>query len=168
MSILIIGPRAASVDNNTSRMIAAIDSMPISEPSAFQSAWKLSLHKTTRTIKPTYHPPSRGVPIREIRTKLIRLISGHLGCVRSAPHPTLDVLITASHDVPVRVWDICTKVHVLSSHMATAAVVKCQESEPQVITGSMDFTVQLWDLTTDKTNPELTTILTADNVSLSF
>ncbi|KAJ7896293.1 hypothetical protein B0H14DRAFT_2430934, partial [Mycena olivaceomarginata] len=33
----------------------------------------LALHKTTRTIKPTYHAPR----------KVVRVISGHLGWVRS-------------------------------------------------------------------------------------
>ncbi|KAJ7836400.1 hypothetical protein B0H14DRAFT_3141795 [Mycena olivaceomarginata] len=55
--MITAGPSA----DNTSRMIAAIDNTPISQPSTFQSASKLSqaltLHKTTRTIKPTYHAP---------------------------------------------------------------------------------------------------------------
>lgn len=38
-----------------------------------------------------------------------------------------------------RVWDMRTKanVHVLSGHTATVSSVKCQDSDPQVITGSM-------------------------------
>lgn len=34
------------------------------------------------------------------------------------------------------------QIHVLSGHTATVADVKCQESDPQVITGSMDSTVR--------------------------
>jgi pleiotropic regulator 1 len=34
------------------------------------------------------------------------------------------------------------QVHVLSGHTGTIADVKCQESDPQVITGSMDSTIR--------------------------
>lgn len=34
------------------------------------------------------------------------------------------------------------QVFVLSGHTATIADVKCQESDPQVITGSMDSTIR--------------------------
>jgi pleiotropic regulator 1 len=59
-------------------------------------------------------------------------------------HPTLDVLVTAGRDASARVWDMRTKaqIHILSGHTATVADVKCQQSEPQVITGSMDSTVR--------------------------
>jgi pleiotropic regulator 1 len=226
-------------------MIATIDNTPTKQPSTFASASALSqaltLHKTVRTIKPTYHPP----------WKLVRVISGHLGWVRSVAvepgnkwfasgagdrvikiwdlasgelklsltghistvrglavsprhpylfscgedkvftrclllangswdlhysrlaqmvkcwdleankvirhyhghlsgvyslslHPTLDILVTSGRDASARVWDMRTKaqIHVLAGHTATVADVKCQESDPQVITGSMDSTVR--------------------------
>jgi hypothetical protein len=34
------------------------------------------------------------------------------------------------------------QVHVLAGHTGTISDVKCQESDPQVITGSMDSTVR--------------------------
>lgn len=48
------------------------------------------------------------------------------------------------------------QIHVLSGHTATVADVKCQDSDPQVITGSMDSTVRLWDLAAGKTMITLT------------
>ena len=48
------------------------------------------------------------------------------------------------------------QIHVLSGHTATIADVKCQDSDPQVITGSMDSTVRLWDLAAGKTMATLT------------
>jgi pleiotropic regulator 1 len=56
----------------------------------------------------------------------------------------LDVLATAGRDAYARVWDMRTKaqIHVLAGHTATVADVKCQDSDPQVITGSMDSTVR--------------------------
>jgi WD40 repeat protein len=77
--------------------------------------------------------------------KVIRHYHGHLSGVYSLSlHPTLDVLVTAGRDASARVWDMRSKaqVHVLAGHTATVADVKCQESDPQVITGSMDSTVR--------------------------
>jgi pleiotropic regulator 1 len=47
-------------------------------------------------------------------------------------------------------------IHVLTGHTSTVADVKCQEADPQVITGSMDSTVRLWDLAAGKTMTTLT------------
>ncbi len=77
--------------------------------------------------------------------KVIRHYHGHLsGVYALSLHPTLDVLVTSGRDASARVWDMRTKaqIHVLSGHTATVADVKCQESDPQVITGSMDSTVR--------------------------
>jgi pleiotropic regulator 1 len=51
--------------------------------------------------------------------------------------------MTSGHDASAHVWDMQTEaqVHILSGHTATVADIKCQESDPQVITGSMDSTV---------------------------
>ncbi|CCO30653.1 Pre-mRNA-splicing factor prp46 AltName: Full=Pre-mRNA-processing protein 46 [Rhizoctonia solani AG-1 IB] len=71
--------------------------------------------------------------------KAIRHYHGHLPGVYA-----LDVLVTAGRDASARVWDMRTKaqIHVLAGHTGTVADVKCQESDPQVITGSMDSTVR--------------------------
>ena len=77
--------------------------------------------------------------------KVIRHYHGHLSGVYSLSlHPTLDVLVTSGRDASARVWDMRTKaqIYVLAGHTGTVADVKCQESDPQVITGSMDSTVR--------------------------
>jgi len=95
----------------------------------------------------------------------------------SSLHPTLDILVTAGRDASARVWDMRTKanIHVLSGHTATVADVKCQDSDPQIVTGSMDSTIRfvlsptqdstlcsyarsnrLWDLAAGKTLSTLT------------
>jgi len=77
--------------------------------------------------------------------KVIRHYHGHLsGVYALSLHPTLDVLVTSGRDASARVWDMRTKaqIHALTGHTGTVADVKCQESDPQVITGSMDSTVR--------------------------
>ncbi|XP_044714788.1 WD domain, g-beta repeat domain-containing protein [Hirsutella rhossiliensis] len=70
--------------------------------------------------------------------KVIRHYHGHLsGVYTLSLHPTLDVLVTGGRDGVARVWDMRTRsnIHVLSGHTQTVADVKCQEADPQVITG---------------------------------
>lgn len=57
-----------------------------------------------------------------------------------------------------RVWDMRTKsqIHVLGGHKGTVASVVTQESDPQVVTGSMDATVRLWDLAAGRSVTTLT------------
>ena len=70
-----------------------------------------------------------------------------------ATHPTLDVLLTTGRDSSVRVWDMRTKsqVHCLTGHTNTTACVLARGTDPQVISGSHDSTIRLWDLTAGKT-----------------
>ena len=58
--------------------------------------------------------------------------------------PMLNVLVTLGRDASVCVWDMQMKaqIHVLSAHTGTVTDVKCQESDPQVITGSVGSTVR--------------------------
>ena len=77
--------------------------------------------------------------------KVIRHYHGHLsGIYALALHPTLDVLVTAGRDASTRVWDMRTKqqIHALTGHTGTVAAVQCQDSDPQVVTGSMDSTIR--------------------------
>lgn len=93
--------------------------------------------------------------------KVIRHYHGHLSGVYSLDiHPTLDVLVTAGRDATARVstahlapavilicakvWDMRTKSNIftLAGHTGTVADVKCQDSDPQVITASMDSTIK--------------------------
>jgi pleiotropic regulator 1 len=88
---------------DTSRMIASIDSTPAQRQSTLTSSSTLSqaltLHKTTRTIKPTYHAP----------WKLARVISGHLGWVRSvAVEPGNQWFVTGAGDRVIKVWDLAS------------------------------------------------------------
>ena len=57
-----------------------------------------------------------------------------------------------------QVWDIRTKsqVHVLAGHTDTVASLVTQSTEPQVITGSHDSTIRLWDIASGRTVSTLT------------
>ena len=100
--------------------------------------------------------------------KVIRHYRGHLsGVYAMTIHPTLDVLVTSNCGTYLNslnllfiilVWDIRTKqaVHILSGHTGTVSAVKCQETDPQVITSSMESMVRQWDLAARKTVTTLT------------
>lgn len=47
-------------------------------------------------------------------------------------------------------------VHTLTGHTNTVAEVRCQSAEPQVITGSHDCTIRLWDLAAGRSRVTLT------------
>lgn len=48
------------------------------------------------------------------------------------------------------------QIHCLGGHTDTVAAVACQATNPQVITGSHDSTVRLWDLAAGKSVCTLT------------
>jgi pleiotropic regulator 1 len=93
----------AGPSSETTRMIASIDTTPEQQVSAFTNPSKLSqaltLHKTTRTIKPEYHAP----------WKLVRVISGHLGWVRSvAVEPGNKWFATGAGDRVIKIWNLAS------------------------------------------------------------
>lgn len=48
------------------------------------------------------------------------------------------------------------QIHVLGGHKGTVSSIQCQEGDPQVISGSMDSTIRLYDLASGKTSAVLT------------
>ncbi|KAK0486568.1 WD40 repeat-like protein [Armillaria novae-zelandiae] len=137
----------ASADAETSRMIAKIDNTPVSQPSTFASASKLSqaltLHKTTRTVKPTYHPP----------WKLVRVISGHLGWVRSvAVEPGNKWFATGAGDRVIKIWDLASGELRLSltGHISTVRGLAVSSRHPYLFSCGEDKMVKCWDLEANK------------------
>ncbi|KAJ8496770.1 hypothetical protein ONZ45_g12323 [Pleurotus djamor] len=141
--MITAGPGAS----DTSRMIAAIDNTPTPQPSTFTSSSKLSqaltLHKTIRTIKPTYHPP----------WKLVRVISGHLGWVRSvAVEPGNKWFVTGAGDRVIKVWDLASGELKLSltGHISTVRGLAVSPRHPYLFSCGEDKMVKCWDLEANK------------------
>ncbi|TFY69041.1 hypothetical protein EVJ58_g629 [Rhodofomes roseus] len=135
-----------SAESDASRMIAAIDNTPIQQPSTFASSSNLSaalqLHKTTRTIKPTYHPP----------WKLMRVISGHLGWVRSvAVEPGNQWFATRRRRV-IKIWDLASGELRLSltGHISTVRGLAVSARHPYLFSCGEDKMVKCWDLEANK------------------
>ncbi|CAA7263753.1 unnamed protein product [Cyclocybe aegerita] len=134
-------------ETNDTRIIATIDKTPVSQPSTFSSNTNLSqalaLHKTTRTVKPTYHPP----------WKLVRVISGHLGWVRSvAVEPGNKWFATGAGDRVVKIWDLASGELKLSltGHISTVRGLAVSARHPYLFSCGEDKMVKCWDLESNK------------------
>ncbi|EIW74164.1 WD40 repeat-like protein [Coniophora puteana RWD-64-598 SS2] len=138
------GPSAELSD---SKVIARIDNTPTPQPSTFSTSSKLSqalaLHKTTRTIQPTYHPP----------WKLMRVISGHLGWVRSvAVEPGNKWFATGAGDRVIKIWDLASGELKLSltGHISTVRGLAVSARHPYLFSCGEDKMVKCWDLEANK------------------
>ena len=125
--------------SDTSKMIAKLDntahSIDVDESyGAFASshlARSPTLHKTTRSIKPTYHP----------QWKLMRVISGHLGWVRSvAVEPGNQWFVTGAGDRVIKVWDLASGELKLSltGHISTVRGLAVSPRHPYLFSCGED------------------------------
>ncbi|KAH8114267.1 WD40 repeat-like protein [Phellopilus nigrolimitatus] len=137
----------AGPSSDTSRIIARIDNTPDVQPSTLASrntlSQALALHKTTRTIKPTFHP----------QWKLMRVISGHLGWVRSvAVEPGNKWFVTGAGDRVIKVWDMASGELKLSltGHISTVRGLAVSPRHPYLFSCGEDKMVKCWDLEVNK------------------
>ncbi|EIN06829.1 WD40 repeat-like protein [Punctularia strigosozonata HHB-11173 SS5] len=117
------------------------------QPSTLTSSSTLSqalqLHKTTRTIKPTFHP----------QWKLTRVISGHLGWVRSvAVEPGNKWFATGAGDRVIKIWDLASGELKLSltGHISTVRGLAVSPRHPYLFSCGEDKMVKCWDLEANK------------------
>lgn len=79
----------------------------------------------------------------------IRNYHGHLGGIYAMDlHPELDILFTGGKDMSIRAWDIRSRAEImtLTGHKSDVTSIIASESDPQVVSSSMDGNIRLWDL----------------------
>jgi len=93
--------------------------------------------------KPEWHPP----------WKLMRVISGHLGWVRSvAVDSSNEWFATGSADRTIKVWDLAsgTLRITLTGHISTVRAICVSERHPYLFSAGEDRMVKCWDLEYNK------------------
>jgi pleiotropic regulator 1 len=95
----------AGLPSETTKVIASIDTTPEERVSAFINAYAsklsqaLTLHNTTRTVKPPYH-----TPWKPVHTNV-----GHLGWVRNvAVEPGNTWFATGAGDCIIKIWNLAS------------------------------------------------------------
>ena len=98
---------------------------------------------TLRLVRPDWHPP----------WKLMRVISGHLGWVRSlAVEPGNQWFASGAGDRTIKIWDLASgflKV-TLTGHSSTVRGLAVSPRHPYLFSCGEDKMVKCWDLETNK------------------
>jgi pleiotropic regulator 1 len=130
-----VGPvQQGAVDPEKLGALVPFQQGPTGPPSSLASgklSKALQLHKTIRTVKPTYHPP----------WKLVRVISGHLGWVRSvAVEPGNKWFVTGAGDRVIKVWDLASGELKLSltGHISTVRGLAVSPRHPYLFSCGED------------------------------
>jgi pleiotropic regulator 1 len=103
----------------------------------------VKIKKDRQLQKPAWHPP----------WKLYRVISGHLGWVRSV---SVDVgnewFATGAGDRMIKIWDLATGTLKLSltGHINTVRGLAVSPRHPYLFSAGEDKMVKCWDLETNK------------------
>ena len=96
-----------------------------------------------RQPRPDWHPP----------WKLMRVISGHLGWVRSlAVEPGNQWFVSGAGDRTIKIWDLASGVLrlTLTGHISTVRGLAVSPRHPYLFSCGEDKTVKCWDLETNK------------------
>ena len=96
-----------------------------------------------RQQRPNWHPP----------WKLMRVISGHLGWVRSLTvEPGNQWFVSGAGDRTIKIWDLAsgTLRLTLTGHISTVRGLAVSPRHPYLFSCGEDKTVKCWDLETNK------------------
>ncbi|KIM31405.1 hypothetical protein M408DRAFT_258850 [Serendipita vermifera MAFF 305830] len=132
-------PGASSLNGISNTNNLAVGSLATST----NFAKALALHKQTKAVKPAYHAP----------WKLVRVISGHLGWVRSiAVEPGNKWFATGAGDRVIKIWDLASGELRLSltGHISTVRGLGVSGRHPYLFSAAEDKMVKCWDLESNK------------------
>ncbi|KAA8497234.1 Pre-mRNA-splicing factor prp5 [Porphyridium purpureum] len=96
---------------------------------------------------------NRRPKIEHAQWKLYRVVSGHLGWVRSvAVDASNEWFASGSADRTIKVWDMaCGKLKLtLAGHIGTVRALACSERHPYLFSAGDDKMVKCWDLETNR------------------
>lgn len=99
--------------------------------------------QTVQQVKPEWHAP----------WKLMRVISGHLGWVRSlAVEPNNQWFVSGAGDRTIKIWDLATGSLrlTLTGHISTVRGLAVSPRHPYLFSCGEDKMVKCWDLETNK------------------
>jgi len=139
------GPRGASESQLKSALVRREDAAADSgaSQSMLNSALIRKKEMAAQTAKPAYHAP----------WKLMRVISGHLGWVRSlAVEPNNRWFATGAGDRIIKIWDMASGELKLSltGHISTVRGLAVSARHPYMFSAGEDKLVKCWDLETNK------------------
>ena len=133
----------APVDQNGSST-ALVKKAPASQvPGEDQPKSLIQRPSATRQQRPDWHPP----------WKLMRVISGHLGWVRSlAVEPNNEWFVSGAGDRTIKVWNLATGALrlTLTGHISTVRGLAVSPRHPYLFSCGEDKMVKCWDLETNK------------------
>jgi pleiotropic regulator 1 len=140
---LISGPAAASTSGGASDALVPVaqsqqDTKPANLPGS-----SLATSPAFHHAKPDWHPP----------WKLMRVISGHLGWVRSlAVEPGNKWFASGAGDRTIKIWDLATGTLrlTLTGHISTVRGLAVSPRHPYLFSCGEDKMVKCWDLETNK------------------
>ncbi|CAE6427603.1 unnamed protein product, partial [Rhizoctonia solani] len=147
--LITAGPSgdAPSVSTGASAPSAALTTFRAQQSlhTGSQSALSVALarKKAAKQVQPDYHAP----------WKLVRVISGHLGWVRSvAVEPGNKWFVTGAGDRVIKVWDLASGELRLSltGHISTVRGLAVSPRHPYLFSAGEDKMVKCWDLETNK------------------
>ncbi|KAK4050622.1 pre-mRNA-splicing factor prp46 [Microbotryomycetes sp. JL201] len=122
---------------------AAAGAVPVSHAEPTLLSQSLIRRREARQVKPDY----------QAQWKLMRVISGHLGWVRSvAVEPGNKWFATGAGDRVVKIWDMASGELKLSltGHISTVRGLAVSSRHPYLFSCAEDKMVKCWDLETNK------------------